>query len=351
MTTFQKIWSWLQQVWAFLLQLIFGAAAGGGVSFQQSGIIVDLADTASKSGSLGEGAFSTVYRATDRSDRTKNWAVKKMFIQSPEFERALYQEIDSFQRFRHANILKLVDSQVEVKDGVKIAYLLFPLMKRGSLRDELNRTVLGGGTTERGGSGRLLQVLNDFSAIASAFNVLHSHSPPHVHQDVKPENILIADDGKPLLTDFGSVRLAEINVTNRAQALAVVDEAASFCTVSYRAPELFDPPKGSKLDTRTDVWGMGCLLFAWWFGLSPFECEFTDAGGVRVTDCSHSRVLSKMPRPNKPSREDAVVLELCEWILEKNPAVRVFTSDVLVRLKDVIVSVADKDLRQGPNRV
>jgi serine/threonine kinase 16 len=172
-----------------------------------------------------------------------------------------------------------------------------------------------------------------------------------VHQDIKPENILISDEGKPLLTDFGSVRLAEIAVTNRAQALAVADEAASFCTVSYRAPELFDPPKGCKLDTRTDVWGLGCLLFAWWFGLSPWECEFSENGRVRVVDCSHSRVLSKMPRPIKPTKEDAVILDNCEWILEKNFTVRVFTADIIKRLQESLETYAVKDLRRGASNV
>ena len=42
----------------------------------------------------------------------------------------------------------------------------------------------------------------------------------------------------------------------------------------YRSPELFDPPLGLTLDARTDIWSAGCLLFAWWYGYSPFECEF-----------------------------------------------------------------------------
>ena len=347
----QQLCEWVFKLLAWVLSLFSGGS--GRLYFESTKISVELdvggdgeKTATGAAGALGEGAFSTVYRATDIHDSSRLYAVKKMFIQSPEFERALYQEIDSFQRFRHPNILRMIDSQVVVKDGVKIAYLLFPLMRRGSLRDELNRTVLSGGAGIPAGV-RLMQVLTDFAGIVGAFNVLHTHSPPYVHQDVKPENVLIADDGKPLLTDFGSVRLAEISVTNRAQAMAVAEEAASFCTVSYRAPELFDPPKGCTLDTRTDVWGLGCLLFAWWFGLSPWESEFGENGRPRVTDCSHSRVLSKMPRPLKPTKEDAVILDLCEWVLEKNFAVRVFTSDIIVRLGEVSERLAVQDLKKG----
>jgi len=214
---------------------------------------------------------------------------------------------------------------------------------------------------------RLVSTLTQYLKICNAFNMLHTHTPAaYVHQDVKPENILIsapsctsytdstgraraqyssfsssspspsssyvdnmnnssdssahgmmmmADDdveggtfsgnsngnsssssggsgtdkwygghGEPLLTDFGSVRLADVSITSRTDSLRVADEAAQFCTVSYRAPELFDPPKGSTLDTRTDVWGLGCLLFCMWFGYSPYECTFMQ-GVIKVADC------------------------------------------------------------------
>lgn len=295
---------------------------------------------------LGEGAFSTVYRAASRTDPSQLYAVKKMHLQTPDFERALFQEVDSLQRFRHANIIRLIDSQVVSEGAGKVAYLLFPLMKRGTLRDELNRTILAptaasplGSRSPHRHARALQQVLSDFLGIVSALHVLHSHSPAYVHQDVKPENVLIADDGTPLLTDFGSVRLAEIAITNRAQSLAVADEAASFCTVSYRAPELFDPPKGSRLDTRTDVWAAGCLLFAWWHGFSPFECDFTESGQARVTPCSHLRVLSQIPRvpAAKATSQDVVIQALVEWILERDFAVRVFAADVVTRVRDALL--------------
>lgn len=61
---------------------------------------------------------------------------------------------------------------------------------------------------------------------------------------------MIAEDGNPLLTDFGSVRLADISIESRNQSLTIADQAAQFCTIPYRPPELFDPPRGAKLDSR-----------------------------------------------------------------------------------------------------
>lgn len=79
---------------------------------------------------------------------------------------------------------------------------------------------------------------------------------------------------------------------------------------------------------------MGCLLFAWRFGYSPFECEFTDAGKLKITECSYSRVLSKIPKIMKPSKDDSIILEVVEWILQKDHIIRPFTSDVIYRVDE-----------------
>lgn len=93
---------------------------------------------------------------------------------------------------------------------------------------------------------------------------------------------------------------------------------------------------------RTDVWSLGCLLFAWWFGYSPFECEF-NGDAVRVVECSALRTLAGIPRPRSPTVEDKVVLELTEWILDKDFSVRPFTTDILERLRAVASNLRGPD--------
>ena len=82
-----------------------------------------------------------------------------------------------------------------------------------------------------------------------------------------------------------------------------------------------------------DVWSLGCLLFAGWFGYSPFECEFTSSGSIQVVECSASRVLAGVPRLRNPSPDDSVVLQLVQWILSKDLQQRPYSLDIMERIK------------------
>mmetsp|Transcript_2908 Transcript_2908/g.3066 ORF Transcript_2908/g.3066 Transcript_2908/m.3066 type:complete len:342 (-) Transcript_2908:10-1035(-) len=280
---------------------------------------------------LGEGAFSFVYIAYRGNEQ---YALKKIFNQSSSFDKSVKAELEAFNRFHHPNILKILDSIEEDNFGRGcIVYMLFPLCKKGSLRNLLNKRMSG-----EMDKPNIKSIISDFRDICNALNVLHTYSPKYVHQDIKPENILISDDNKPLLTDFGSVRLAEIPVNTRAEALNIIEEAAEFCTISYRAPELFDPPRGSILDTRTDVWAVGCLLFAWFYGYSPFECEFNENGSLRVVECTHLRVLNNISKPKTVSENDQIIIKYCEDILKTDMQYRPYLETVITRLDESLFS-------------
>lgn len=322
---------------------------------------------------IGEGAFSFVYKVTSSgrmnsyASGTSNmhtFAMKKILMQSELIAKSVDSEIIALRKFNHPNIVKLLDCAIAPSTSNsphKTAYLLFPFAERGTLRTILN--------DQQNGKSRkldIIRVLSDFLKIVDAIAVLHEYSHcPYVHQDIKPENVLITESGKPLLTDFGSVREAVVVIHNRNKSIQVADDAAENCTMPYRAPELFDPTVGTTLDTRyvsrcvckhiwhssyimacvlialpphyfiyrTDIWSVGCLLFAWWYGYSPYESEFVALGGsgkneqypdrsydisnsnsggnaielqqwfeMRVVPCSHLRVLAPVPKhPQHPS--------------------------------------------------
>lgn len=91
---------------------------------------------------------------------------------------------------------------------------------------------------------------------------------------------MIDDDGKsPILMDLGSLAPAPTPITSRSLALAVQDQAAEHSTMPYRAPELFDVKTGSTIDTKVDIWSLGCTLYACLVGKSPFEARSEETGG------------------------------------------------------------------------
>jgi serine/threonine kinase 16 len=91
---------------------------------------------------------------------------------------------------------------------------------------------------------------------------------------------MIDDDGSlPILMDLGSVAVSPVPVTSRSQAIAIQDTAAEHSTMPYRAPELFEVNTGAVIDTKVDIWSMGCTLYACLVGKSPFEMRSDETGG------------------------------------------------------------------------
>lgn len=102
----------------------------------------------------------------------------------------------------------------------------------------------------------------------------------YAHRDIKPGNIMVDDDGeKPILMDLGSLAPSPTPITSRSLALALQDTAAEHSTMPYRAPELFDVKTGSVIDTKVDIWSLGCTMYACLVGKSPFEARSDETGG------------------------------------------------------------------------
>lgn len=96
----------------------------------------------------------------------------------------------------------------------------------------------------------------------------------------KTGNIMIDDSGSaPIVMDLGSIAVSPIPITSRSLAIATQDTAAEHSTMPYRAPELFDVKTGTVVDTKVDIWSLGCTLYACLVGKSPFEMRSDETGG------------------------------------------------------------------------
>jgi len=233
-------------------------------------------------GRIAHGGMATVYHALDeRLERTV--AVKVMhpsYAADPSFLERFTREAKSIARLNHPNVVGVYDQGSH--DG--LAYLVMEYVRGRTLRDLL---------VEHGrlSPAEAMAVLDPLvSALAAA------HRAGLVHRDVKPENVLLGDDGEIKVADFGLARAAES--AGRSAATGTL-----MGTVSYVAPELVTHGAG---DTRTDVYAAGIVLFEMLTGTVPFR-------GETAMSVAYQHVHADVPPPSElvagiPEPLDALVL-------------------------------------------
>ncbi|OJJ63156.1 hypothetical protein ASPSYDRAFT_28759 [Aspergillus sydowii CBS 593.65] len=183
---------------------------------------------------------------------------------------------------------------------------------------------------------------------------------PYAHRDIKPGNIMIDDDGQsPILMDLGSLAPSPIAITSRSLALAVQDTAAEHSTMPYRAPELFDVKTGSIIDTKVDVWSLGCTLYACLVGKSPFEARSEETGGSlsmcvlggdwRFPDEKSTATKGKGKAGEEPKQDSsasisAPIKDVVRRCLQVEPADRPDIDELIQLLKNVIRELPDDDV-------
>ncbi|KAK4226135.1 Serine/threonine-protein kinase [Podospora fimiseda] len=286
---------------------------------------------------LGEGGFSYVYLVQDISSPSELYALKK--IRCPFGAESVAQamkEVEAYKLFEYSkHIIHSIDYMIANERGGddegKTVYVLLPYYRRGNLQDMINANLVngtkmperklmglfrgvlegvrdmhkykgGGGGGERmvmggeegnmkkkrgvnGGAddeeeeeqGRSLLTEDERSR---GVRETGGKERSYAHRDIKPGNIMITDSGdEPILMDLGSVAVSPIPITNRSLAIATQDIAAEHSTMPYRAPELFDVKTGTVIDTKVDIWSLGCTLYACLVGKSPFEMRSDETGG------------------------------------------------------------------------
>lgn len=183
---------------------------------------------------LGSGGFATVWRALDKTN-DQPVALKVLHAQhvhNPERRGRFFRGARVMAQLDHPNIVKIILPWAS--DG-EYEYYVMHHVAGGTLRD----AVLGHGLS----AGKRIQLL-----LCVADALAFAHERGIIHRDVKPSNILVADDGTPYLTDFDLVR-AEDTTGGTAGGLG---------TVIYAAPEMME--RASEADARADVYSLGMTL-------------------------------------------------------------------------------------------
>ncbi len=272
---------------------------------------------------IAAGGMATVYLALDtRLERLV--AVKVMHAafsgdsEQGEFASRFRREAKASARLTHPGLVRVYDQGT---DG-DLSYLTMEYVDGENLRTRL----LHESTLTVGESLALIEAILD--ALSAA------HRLGLVHRDVKPENVLIDEDGRPKLADFGLARaVTEVTSTSTGTIMG---------TVAYLAPELV---QRGDTDARTDIYAVGIMLFEALTGRQPF----TAPSAIEVAT---RHVHEDVPAPSTyvpwlPAEIDSLVLALASRDPSGRPA-NATTALALVRQTRAMIDEPTLDRKAEP---
>lgn len=241
---------------------------------------------------IGAGGMAMVYRAYDTlDDRTVAIKIlKDEFSANDEFIRRFKNESKAIAVLNHPNIVKVYD----VSFGDVIQYIVMEYIDGITLKEYIElqdnniswkEAVLF--TTQ------ILQALE------------HAHSKGIVHRDIKPQNIMLLQDGTIKVTDFGIARFSSV------ETRTMTDKAIG--SVHYIAPE---QAKGELTDGKTDIYSVGVMLYEMLAGKLPFEAD--NAVSVAIMQ------LQEVPKPIKEVNPEVPegLAEITLKAMQKDPSLR-----------------------------
>ncbi|MFI7589451.1 PASTA domain-containing protein [Spongisporangium articulatum] len=260
---------------------------------------------------IADGGMATVYLAVDRR-LDREVALKVMhadFGGDEEYASRFVREARSAARLSHPNIVQVFDQGTDRSEpGHELLYLAMEYLPGRTLREVLAER---GALTPREASSVMVPLLD---ALAAA------HRGGIVHRDVKPENIILTDDGRVKVADFGLAKAIAAPVPSDAQGQL-------FGTAAYLAPELVS--RGIA-DHRADLYAAGIVLFELLTGAQPYS------GGEPV-QVAHRHVHERVPAPSVvapglPDVFDALVLQATEHDPDRRPAT---AEDMLAEVRHI----------------
>ncbi|MFB8385977.1 Stk1 family PASTA domain-containing Ser/Thr kinase [Microbacterium sp. NPDC055910] len=253
---------------------------------------------------IARGGMATVYVATDlRLER--RIALKIMhghLSDDTVFQSRFIQEARAAARLADPHVVNVFD---QGQDG-DMAYLVMEYLPGITLRELIREQ-------------RRLTVPQAITIMDAVLSGLAAaHRAGIVHRDVKPENVLLAEDGRVKIGDFGLARATTANTASGAQLLG---------TIAYLAPELVT--RGTA-DARSDIYALGIVLYELLTGEQPYK-------GEQPMQIAYQHATDSVPRPSvKNPGVPEPLDELVLWATAREPDDRpVDASEMLDRLREI----------------
>ncbi|NLW79597.1 MAG: Stk1 family PASTA domain-containing Ser/Thr kinase [Ruminococcaceae bacterium] len=252
---------------------------------------------------IGEGGMADVYRGVDLLEN-RVVAVKVLkdeYRSNPELVRRFKNESRAISVLNHQNIVKVYD--VSVSD--KLQYIVMEFLDGITLKEYIE---------QRGEPLTYKEVVHFTALVLQALQ--HAHAKGIVHRDIKPQNIMIQENGGIKMMDFGIARLARSEIhTAGEQAIG---------SVHYISPE---QAQGADTDMRADIYSVGIMMYEMLSGKLPFEDE--NAVSVAIKQISDTATPLREVNPSIPQGLADITMKA----MAKNPADRY--RDALDMLRDI----------------
>ncbi|XP_055850748.1 serine/threonine-protein kinase 16 [Episyrphus balteatus] len=281
---------------------------------------------------IAQGGFSNIDLGENTLTR-KSYAIKRITCHSIEDQNIALREIEHCRQVDSENVIKVIDYQLKGSADIVInttsqLNIVLPYYKHGSLGDHLTMRA------KREDHMPEAQILQIFLGICDGVKALHEAKPqPLAHRDLKTANICLSDSFEPIIVDLGSVTEARLQVCGQSEAQRLQDEAEERSSIVYRAPELFSVKSYCTIDERTDIWSLGCVLYAMCFFHCPFDPIYEKGDSVALA------VLSGNINIPENSIYSQDMHELIEYMLRLDPMERPFIYSVIEKTHDLIAKL------------
>jgi len=237
---------------------------------------------------IGQGGMGAVYVATDERFHS-TVAIKQTFFDDPTLRKAFEREAHLLNHLRHVALPRVSDHFVEGEGQ----FLVMEFIEGDELAELLQRR----------GAFPLAEALRWADELLDALDYLHTHEPPIVHRDIKPQNMKLTARGQIVLLDFGLAKGAATE-TRASQAASV------FGYSRHYAP--LEQIQGTGTDTRSDLYSLAATLYHLITGVVPVDA-LTRAGAM----------INQQPDPLRPAHlAHAQVPESVSKILHRAMALK-----------------------------